>query len=838
MGVRDLINKFTAGELDAKFIAEVDYDGYRKAARKLRNVLCVPQGGVQRRFGTEYQQTIMNGVQFITDPDQVRLIEYEHQNDNLFDIIIRADSTSLVAFDIYLFGVFQISVPAPANTWDATMIRDIRWVKDYDRLIILHQQVRPYQLMWIANNNWTLTPITFQFFPTFDFTYSDNPATLPTPNTPYWSAGVTFTPNAVAATQITASIAVFTSNHVGGLYFGNGGIFRITAVNPAGTIATGFVVEDFIDTSPIPGNLSSLHERAWNDGAAIAGAPVGIARFWPGHGCFYQSRLVLGGSPALPGTVFASVVKAYYDFDDSTSDASSTWGVEIGVTGNDIIQDILPTKSLVLLSNKGPASTSILLDSPITPTNAFLNTQGTEGSRNMNAVIIDNQIIYADRAGNTIWSMSYEIPDTGYNITNASILSAQLIRGPRWADIFDPDDIDGRYYLLVNSDGSLAIYTTILTENIKSWTLATTVGSFVDVGCTANQAKLLVRRQVNTDNIFAGLMQAIYLVDGTFNAFRNVTINTNTGMQTILANPLDYILIGNEIPFTGLFFTLGAGASQDLDLQFQFLTNTGVWETFTPVDTTSGLLGSGPITWTIDQVTNWAAQTLDGTTPAFDDLATFYWIRIQRINVDPTVSPPQTMGINTNTQNRIYLEKATFTDTLSEEVQGIYMDCQINTTSDATGLITGLTPLVGQNVFVFANGFPLQTYNVNQAGQIQLDAFNANAEIWVGLDYQTLIIPMPVIGVLANGISVYEPTHVDYLYIDFYNSLGITVQGQPIPQLSPGAFMTEEVPIPVSSYYKAPQFGGWDAREEFTITQSYPAPMTILAVSYTLEVSP
>jgi len=838
MGVRDLVNKFTSGELDPKFIAEVDYDGYRKAARKLRNVICMPQGGAMRRFGTEYEQVIKDGANFITDADTVRLIEYEHQSNNLFDIIIRPATIGIVAFDIYLFGVFQVTVIAPINTYTVPMIREIRWVKDYDRLIILHQQVAPHQLMWIANNNWTLTPIQFQFFPTYDFTYSDNPATLPTPNTPYWSIGVTFTPNAMAATILTANTAVFTSNHVGGLYYGNGGVFRITAINPGGTVAIGFTLEDFLDTSAIRGDLSTLLERAWNDGLAIGGAPAGIARFWPGHGCFYQSRLVLGGSVALPGTVYASVVKAYYDFDDSNSDASSSWGVEIGVTGNDILQDVLATKSLVLLSNKGPASTSILIDTPTTPTNAFLNTQGTEGARNINSVIIDNQVIYADRAGNTIWSMAYEIPDTGYNIANASILSTQLIRGPRWADIFDPDDIDGRYYLLVNNDGTMAIYNTISVENIKSWTLATTIGSFVDVACIANQAKVLTRRQVNTGILISGPLQAIYLVDGTFNAFRNVTVNTNTGVQTLFANPLDYLLIGNEIPFTALYFNLFAPADQDINLEFQFLTDTGIWETFTPTDNTFGMTTSGDISWTINDVSNWAAQTIVGTTLAFDDLAKYYWIRIQRKNVNTLLSTPSSIGITLNTQNRIYMEKATFTDTLNEQVEGIYMDCQINTTSNATGIITGLDVLAGQNVFVFADGFPLKTYNVDMAGQIDIDASNANSIVWVGLDYTTLIIPMPVIAFLANGISVYEPAHVLYMYIDFYNSLGITLQGQPLPQLSPGAFMTQEVPVPVSDYYKAPQFGGWDAREEFIIAQSYPAPMTILAISYTIEVSP
>lgn len=831
MGMRDLVNKFTAGELDPRFIAEVDYDGYRKAARKLRNVVAIPQGGATRRFGSFYEATIMNHGAYVTNINQVRLIEYEYANAQIFDIIIRPDSTNVVNIDIYLFGVFQTTVNAGVYT--AAQIRDIRWVKDYTRIILLHQAVEPQQLMIIAANNWTLTAIDFVFFPVFDFTSSDNPATLPTPNVPYYSPTVTFTPNAVNATTITANTAVYTSNHVGGIYTGHGGEFRIESVNAGGTIATGRTYVDFIDTSAIPGNLSYLAERAWNDGAVIAGAPAGINRGWPGHGSFYQSRLVLGGSPSLPGTAYASTVNAYYDFDDSLSDPHYGWGVELGVTGNDVITDILATKSLVLIGNKGPASTSILLAEPTTPTNAFLNTQGTEGSRNVNSVIIDNQILYPDRAGNTIWAMSYEIPDTGYNITNASILSTQLIRGPRWADIFDPDNIDGRYYMLVNTDGSMAIYNTIANENIRSWTLATTTGSYIDVSCSANQCKTLTRRQISTTGLGNnGKVQDAYTIDETFNAFRNITLSlNNTASTAVFVNDGDFLLIGNEIQFNTLQVAFATPSSSFLSVTYEFLTDTGTWEVFAPPDdTTGGWQANGIIGWTHNLVDNWKAQTIVGTTPIYGDLPVLYWIRIQR-QTDSVTTKPILSAFNIDTQDVIYLENQEFE---------IVMDCQNESTntfiSDAIGEITGLMTWAGQNAYIFANDFPLKTFYIDSTGTINIGL--ANTEIKIGLDYTVNITPMPVIAFMQNGISVYEPVHIKYAYVDYFNSLGVTFQGQNLPNTIPGAFMTQQVPVPYTGYYKMPQYGGWDARTEFVISQTYPAPMTILAVSYTMEVSP
>lgn len=833
MGMRDLINKFTSGELDPRFLAEVDYEGYRKAARKLRNVLTTPQGGAQRRFGSVYQDTVNDNTVPITDIEKVRLIAYEHSATDVYDIIIRQDSVSVVAFDIYLnvAGVsqFQVTVPAPVNTYTQAMIRQIRWVKDYETIVLLHPAVAPYQLRVIAPNNWTLTQIQFQFFPTYDFTSGDNPSTYPTPNVPYTSPTVTFTPNAMGATTLTANTAVYTSNHVGGIFIGNAGVFRIQSVNAAGTVATGVTLEDFAGTGAITGDFAYLAERAWNDGASIGGAPAGINRGWPAHGAFYQSRLLLGGSPYLSGTVYASNTKEYSNFDDSSSDPSFTYSLEITVTGNDVLADIISTKSIVLLSNKGSATSNLLLSEPTTPTNNFINTQGTEGSRQMNAINVDNQIFYADTAGNTIWAMSYDIPDTGYTVSNASILSAHLIRNPRWADVFDPNNLDGRYYLLVNSDGTMAIYNSIKDENIKAWTLAQTLGSYIDVACTANQAKTLVRRKTSTTTP-VGKPDAFYTVDSTFNAFRDQTaqILIDANVPIFQANG-DYILIGNEIPFTKLDFLFNQEAGASMNLQLEFLTDVGNWEIFAPLsDQTADMIQDGIISWEEFQVSNWASMVLENTTPVYGELKPYYWLRISRNN-PADVALPIIDVFKIDTDNRIYMESLNF---------DVYMDCEIYESSQPNGNVNGLEALVGQNVFAFANGFPLGAFYVNDPGYINVGVVQANLSITVGIDYQTMIVPMPVVALLQNGWSVYEPSHVKTMYIDYYYSLGITVQGQNLPQISPGDFMTQLVPVPETGYYKLPIYNGWDSRVEFTISQSYPAPFTLRGISYTLEVAP
>lgn len=835
MAIRDLINKFTSGELDPKMLAEVDYEGYRKGARKLRNVMSLPQGAVQRRFGTVFEATFIDFLTLnpVQNPDYLSLFAHEIDGVKYWFVILGSSdgSNENVSLLIYLEGVLLQTI-ATLGAYLIAEIQDIRWVLDYNSVYLLHPNHAPRIVQGVAGV-FTDNVLIFSAYPTEDFSYIDAPLSN------YTNNGVTFSPNAVAATTLTATIAVFTSNHAGvggqagGIFVGNGGVFRIYSVNAAGLVATGVTLTDFIDTTAVLGQESLLRERRWGDGAIIGGAPVGVARGYPSHGGFFQGRLVLGGSPFSPGGASASVVKGYFNFDDTDSDASTGWSVEAGDSGNDAITDILASKSLVLLTAKGSSSTNILVDTPTTPTNVFLNTQGREPSRNMDGVILDNYIFYADNAGNTIWAMTYDVPDSGYTISNASILSSHLIRNPRWSDVYDPSAVDGRYLLVVNSDGTMAIFNSISAENIKAWTLAETVGSFIDVATVNNDARVLVKRKVGTGNIINGEVQAFYTVDTTFNAFVPLFQQNPYGSGPIFTQDGDYILVGNEQAFSRLGVLCSIFASSNIGITAEYLANTGNWNELTSfTDSTNGLTANGIIAWDVVADTpNWTAQTIAQTYEGNNELKVYYWIRIRR-TTETVATTPYLIFFGTNLADNINLEKVTF-DT--------YMDNVVSVTGRsalATGVITGLTNLAGQYAFAFAGGFPIGRFYVDADGEVDLgvEAFNRNVEI--GLDYKVNVTPMPIVGMFQNGYSVYDDMHVDKVYIDYFRTLGLTVQAQVTPEVVPGVYLTDETPYPQTGYSKIPSFNGWDPRVEFVISQSYPAPMTLLAVSYTVEVNP
>ena len=83
---------FSYGELDQKLLCRPDFEGYYKGARKLRNVIVIPQGGVKRRFGTTFAISIVDtgdANEPITNRDEIRSLIFDFSRTKHFLIVVR-----------------------------------------------------------------------------------------------------------------------------------------------------------------------------------------------------------------------------------------------------------------------------------------------------------------------------------------------------------------------------------------------------------------------------------------------------------------------------------------------------------------------------------------------------------------------------------------------------------------------------------------------------------------------------------------------------------------------------------------------------------------------------
>lgn len=302
-----------------------------------------------------------------------------------------------------------------------------------------------------VQNTWSISNITFKFFPAYDF------------NGGYFASTFTFTPSATSgAVTLTASGAIFTAAMVNGLYLGAGGALRLTTyTNP--TTMSGYTIVAFPNTSAIEGPLSFLGEPAWSN-----------ARGWPRVGGFIQNRFLLAGTASLPNGQWLSVVNDVYNFDDSETLADNAISSypESGLMS--YIQSATSARSLLVHTNDANYSTPVQSEIVLTPTNYVLTVQNKFGVGSLQPVFVDNQVFFVDASGNNVINMIWEFTQNSYVTNSVSVKSTNLINNPvDMAPFQEPQHIDGFFVLFINADGTMCVLQTLHEENIAAFSLST-----------------------------------------------------------------------------------------------------------------------------------------------------------------------------------------------------------------------------------------------------------------------------------------------------------------------------------------------------------------------------
>lgn len=822
MPMRSQNNSFTKGQLAPALNARVDSDIFTKGARKLENMFSLWTGAARICPGTYYTDVMVdrtNSDAPITDSAYVKGFEflYDANDDVIYTIVLREDTTSGAAFDIYYANTRQATVAAA--TYTKAQIAGVRFVAGHDRIILLHEDVAPQQLIRGASHaSWTFSTYAFNVMPSFDFSTIGQASSY---------RAITFTlASAAVGTGIalTASAPILNSGHVGGWLIGKGGVAYITAVATT-TTATVNVVQAFSSVT-VPGADASLREVMWGDHTATA--PVnGANRGYPARGCFFLNRFIIGRTPVLKNLAAFSTAAVYDDFDEFTDtvDASTAFTISLNGSGEQSIQSIVADDSLIFLTSGKIFASSPLVETPLTALNAYFPPQTKAPSAAVEAVSIDNQILFVGHNTTSVNRAIYSTDVAKYVGSPASILSSNLVTGINSNATYEPENIDTKLYMATQTDGSMLFYSTLLEQDISGWTPRNTRGDFLQVMGEGLQANVLVKRQINLGtSTFETSMDYAYLTDTDMEAFYDVEAILAAAVTTVTVfeNQYDYIVLGNDIPFTAIDITLNTIASHDCSLTFEYLDGNGYWVMFSPTDNTSGLTASGSVTWDFTDVGNWQPNDVN-------DVEQKFWIRIRRTAVTVTTLPIMEQ-IDVNTGFRIFLEAIDF---------DYYMDSSVRTSSDSVGDVTGLTNLAGQQVYCRANGATFGPYFVDENGDTNI--VNEYSSVDIGVQYKPKLVPMPIYAPTQQGYNTYSEKYVQDLYIDYVDSLylqaGIGDQITDIPNMQLGDYTLGSSVPPQTGFYVINPRGGWEARQEVVITQSQPGPMTIIGIGYNVEVT-
>ena len=242
-------------------------------------------------------------------------------------------------------------------------------------------------------------------------------------------------------------------------------------------------------------------EDVWS---ATRGYPVSI--------CFYEGRLVLGGTQSKPQSIFMSKTGAFFDFDiDDGDDDEAIFATISSRKLNDIV-DVYPGRNLqVFTSGAEFAVTS----KPVTPSSITIQPQTSHGANNVEVQDVDGSTIFVDRHGKSLLSFLYSFNEDAYTSDDRSVLASHLINQPvDMALLAGTASDDANWLFIVNTDGTATILNTLRSQDINGYTGWNTDGNIKSVCVVDDQLFMTVERTVNSvAKLFIERWDFTYLMD-------------------------------------------------------------------------------------------------------------------------------------------------------------------------------------------------------------------------------------------------------------------------------------------------------------------------------------
>jgi len=571
---------FIAGELDPRLAARIDTESYTKGAETLTNVICLGQGGVKRRPGMKYIDTVTES--------SVRLVRFEFNVTQTYLLVFVASKMY-----IYKDGVLQTNINASGNDYlvvpySISEIKEINWTQSADTLIICHNDYVPRKIVRGATDtDWTISSMTFTYYPTHDFNRDYDGATFTTPA----SAKVV---GDVITISLDAGHNPVTTEHVGGMFEGNAGVVRITSVDTTSgaQTLTGTVLQEFTNTNAIDGVDASLEEPVWT-----------ATHGYPGSVTFHESRLWLSNSTARPQTLWGSVTADFFNFDRGFGDDTDSIDITMDTDQVNAIYHLVSGRHLQIFTSGGEF---FIPDRPIKPANVGVLRQTRFGMlKAVPPINVDGATMFIQRNGKQVREYLYTYTENSYVSTEVNLLAPHLINSPvaMAAQTGDVDN-EGNYLYIVNADGTVAVFITNRAESVTAWTRFTTDGDIKDVAVVEDVVYFHVKRTINGSTVYTieALDNNTY-TDSAVHVVNSPASATVTGLDHLNSKECrvraDGSVMDNATPASGSITLARTATNVEVGINYDIEVKT------MPVNVT---FGSGPINATKRRILRVSAQ--------------------------------------------------------------------------------------------------------------------------------------------------------------------------------------------------------------------------------------
>ena len=573
----DFQTNFSTGELDPLLRARVDIPQYANALAKATNVIIQPQGGVRRRPGTKHIFELPNSST-PSAANGVRLISFEFSVDDSYMLCFVAGRMYVVkdgalVANINASGNDYLTV----SNITGAMLSSICWTQSADTLIVVHPDLQPIKIVRGAtDSSWTATTITLDSIPKYAFTQTfTNPATTLTPSAvagnitltagaAVFHNGRTGTAQAGASTTITldagavatddiyngASITITSgtgagqtriiSDYVGSTKVATVSTSWTTTPNNTSVFSVTSQVDQYINASPqgrlrITKFISATSVEAitefpfFNTTAVVSGNwelesgyedVWSTSRGWPRSVSFHEGRLYFGGSKSRPSTIWGSKVALFFDFKPSEFLDDDAVEATLDTNQLNIIVDIISGRDLQVFTTGGEFYVPQQGTDPITPLTFTFKQVSRNGTRPGTRVeSLESGSLFVQKQGKSLNEFLFSDTQLTYVTQRISLLSGHLLKDPTRLSLRRATSTDeGDLLLIVNeTDGTIASYSILRSQQIVAPSEFTTDGEFLDVSVDVTDIYAIVKRVFNgTTRYFVELFDDNRLTDCAF----------------------------------------------------------------------------------------------------------------------------------------------------------------------------------------------------------------------------------------------------------------------------------------------------------------------------------
>jgi len=449
----------------------------------------------------------------IVDPSEAKLIDFSVETDRNYLLVLTDQNINIYKNP----GTYVASVKMPFTSDQVGTVRD---TQTESVMLLFHEDVPTQRLINLGTDtDWFLDAAPYTNVPTYDFDDDLSPTPVNEVQNMVISGGslqlgdtfqvdvegilsknITFAGDATAD-QRNSTVFNIQKNLQEMPSFGETGVaVARTGVLTYQITISGESTKDFELFSGFftKGNATNLLTFTKVATGSPRKEPVWSAtRGYPKTACFFEGRLVLGGTKSKTSSIFFSKSGSFFDFDiDDGDDDEGIFATISSRKLNEII-DVYPGRNLQVFTSGAEFSVT---SKPVTPTSVGITPQTNHGASYIEVVDVDGSTIFVDRNGKTIYDFVYSFNEDAYVTHDRSVLSSHLIKQPTdMAMLSGTASEDANWLFITNSDGTVTILNTLRDQDINGFTQWESANSGFITNATVvdDQLYMIDKRTIN-----------------------------------------------------------------------------------------------------------------------------------------------------------------------------------------------------------------------------------------------------------------------------------------------------------------------------------------------------